>query len=217
MDGEFRENLTQTTFDSGTAEAPCAGGVRTRRLEVLMSRRAFVAVALVCTPIVCEGADLGTYLGGSIGRGVKIEAAEDVGADSSDPSFKLFGGIGIGQNFAVEIAYHDFGTTTCCGPSYADFGFERNGTAFSAGAMALWPISRLRLFAKVGASWWDVDGHDLTIAGVRPYSNDGVDLLAGVGGDIKVASGLRIRLEWERLEIDGDDADSVMVGALWQF
>ena len=182
-----------------------------------MSRRILVAVALLCTPIVCEGADLGPYLGGSIGQGVKIEAAEDVGADSSDPSFKFFGGIGFGENFAVEIAYHDFGTTTCCGPSYADLGFERNGAALSASAVALWPISRLRLFAKGGALWWDVDGHDLTIAGVRPYSNDGVDLLVGVGGDIRVVSGLRIRLEWERLEIDDEDADSLMVGALWQF
>jgi hypothetical protein len=176
-----------------------------------------VAAALFLAPIVCHGADVGTYLGGSIGRGVEIQATGDVGADASDPSFKLFGGIGIGRILAVEIAYHDFGTTTCCGPSYADFGFERNGNGFSASAMALWPISRLRLFAKAGALWWDVDGYDLTIAGPQPYSNDGVDLVAGVGGDVKVVSGLRVRLEWEHLKIDGDDADSVTVGALWQF
>jgi OOP family OmpA-OmpF porin len=182
-----------------------------------MSKRGLVAIALLFTPIVCEGADLGTYLGGSIGQGVKIEAVEDVGADSSDPSFKLFGGIGIGENFAVEIAYHDFGATTCCGPSYADFGFERDGKAFSANALALWPISRLRLFAKAGALWWDVDGYDVTIEGPRPYSNDGVDLMAGVGGDIEVVRYLRIRLEWERFKIDDDNADSVTVGALWRF
>jgi len=182
-----------------------------------VSRRVFLAVALLLTPIVCQGADLGAYLGGSIGRGVVIEAAENVGADSSDPSFKLFGGIGIVEHFAVEIAYHDFGTTTCCGPSYADLGFERSGKAYSANAMALWPISSFRLFVKAGALWWDVDGYDLTITGISPYSNDGVDLVVGVGGDIKVVSGLRIRLEWERLEIDDDNSDSVTVGALWQF
>ncbi len=182
-----------------------------------MSRGVLVAVALFLTPIVCHGADQGVYIGGSVGRGVEIEAAADVGADASDPSFKLFGGIGIGDYFAAEIAYHDFGTTTCCGPSYADFGFERNGSGFSASALVLWPISRLRLFAKAGALWWDVDGHDLTIAGRRPYSNDGVDLVAGVGGDVKVVSGLRVRLEWEHLEIDGDDADAVTIGALWNF
>jgi hypothetical protein len=182
-----------------------------------MLKRALVAVALFCTSIVCEGADLVTYLGASTGQSVEIEAVEGTDADSSDPSFKLFGGVGIGENLAVEIAYHDFGTTACCGPSYADIGFERNGNAFSASAVALWPISRLRLFAKAGALRWDVDGYDLTIAGRLPYSNDGVDLIAGVGGDIKVVSGLRIRLEWERLKIDDDNADSVTVGALWQF
>jgi hypothetical protein len=166
---------------------------------------------------LCEGAELSTFLGGSIGQGVEIEAADDVGADASDPSFKLFGGIGIGNYFAAEISYHDFGTSTCCGPSYADFGFERNGSAFSASAMALWPISSIRLFAKAGALWWDVDGYDLTIAGPRPYSNDGVDLVVGVGGDVAVVGGLRLRLEWERLKIDGDDADSLTIGALWLF
>jgi OOP family OmpA-OmpF porin len=144
---------------------------------------------------VSEGADLSPYLGGSIGRGVEIEAADDVESDSSDSSFKFFGGIGIGENFAVEIGYHDFGTTTCCGPSYADFGFKRNGDAFSASALAVWPISRFRLFVKAG----------------------GVDLLAGMGGDIAVVSGLRIRLEWERLTIDDDDADSATIGVLWHF
>ena len=174
-----------------------------------MLRPALWTVALIFPPILCEAADLSTYLGGSIGQDVEIEAADDVGAESSDPSLKVFGGVGIGEYFAAEIAYHDFGTTTCCGPSYADFGFERNGDAFSASAVALWPIKRFRLFAKAGALWWDVDGHDLTIEGPRPYSNDGVDLVAGAGCDIAVVSGLRIRLEWEHLKIDDDDADSV--------
>ena len=121
-----------------------------------MSRRALVAVALFLAPFVCHGADLGTYLGGSIGRGVEIQAVGDVG---EIPAIRVssFSGIGIGRILAVEIAYHDFGTTTCCGPSYADFGFERSGNGFSASAMALWPISRLRLFAKAGALWWDID------------------------------------------------------------
>ena len=182
-----------------------------------MSRRALVAAALVCTPFVCEGADYNAYLGGSVGQGVEIEAVDDVGADASDPSFKLFGGVGLGENFAVEVAHHNFGTTRCCDPSYADLGFERNGSAFSASAVALWPIGRFRLFARAGALRWEVDGHDLTIAGRLPYSNDGVDLLVGLGGDVVVVGGLRFRLDWERLEIDDDDADSVMVGALWQF
>jgi len=182
-----------------------------------MSRRALVVVAFVCTPILCEGTDLSIYLGGSIGQGVEIEAVDNVGTESSDPSFKFVGGVGIGDNIAAEIAYHDFGTTTCCGPSYADFGFERNGDAFSTCAVALWPINRFRLFAKAGALWWDVDGHDLTIAGPRPYSNDGVDLVVGAGSDIAVVSGLRIRLEWEHLKIDDADADSVSIGVLWQF
>jgi hypothetical protein len=182
-----------------------------------MLKRVLVTFAFFCTSIFCEGADLSTYLGGAIGQGVEIEAVDDVGAESSDPSLKLFGGIGIGENFAAEIAFHDFGTTTCCGPSYADFGFERNGDAFSASVVALWPIKRFRLFAKAGALWWNVDGHDLTIAGRRPYSSNGVDLVAGAGGDIAVVSGLRIRLEWEHLKIDDDTADSVSIGALWQF
>lgn len=182
-----------------------------------MSRRALLIVALFYIPVVCQGADLAPYLGAAIGQGVEIDAAEEVGADSSGPSFKLFGGIGIGENFAVEIAYHDFGTTDCCGPSYADLGFRWNGGAFSASAMVLLPINRFRLFARAGALWWTIDGDVLTIAGPQPFSNDGVDLLAGVGGDIRVVGYLRIRLEWERFNLNDSDADSVMIGTLWQF
>lgn len=183
-----------------------------------MLKRLLAAAFVVClSPILCDAADLSSYLGGAIGSGVEIDAIGDVGADSSNSSFKLFGGIGIGENFAAEIAYHDFGSTTCCGPSYVDLGFERKGDGFSASAVALWPISRVRLFAKAGALWWDVDGHDLTIEGPRPYSSDGIDLVVGAGGDMAVVSGLRIRVEWEHLEIDDADADSISIGALWQF
>lgn len=182
-----------------------------------MSRRALVTLTLWFTPALCGAADVGAYLGAAVGQSLEIEAVDDVVAESDEAIFKVFGGVGIGRNLAFEVAYHDFGTTTCCGPSYADLGFQRSGRAFSASAMALWPISRFRLFAKAGALWWDVDGNDLTIAGRRPYSNDGVDLVVGAGGDLSVVGGLRVRLEWEHFKIDGDDAASVSVGALWRF
>ena len=182
-----------------------------------MSRKALVSVALMCIPVIGESTDLSFYAGGALGQDVEIEAVEDVGAVSDDPSSKFFGGIGIGENLAVEMAYHDFGTTTCCGPGYADFGFERNGDGFSASALALWPINRFRVFARAGAVWWSVDGYDLTIAGRRPYSSDGADLVIGFGGDVLAFGGLRMRLEWERLEIDGKGADWVSIGVLWQF
>jgi hypothetical protein len=175
------------------------------------------ALILLSVSALCHGADNGPYVGGAVGTSVEIEAEEDVGADSGDPNFKLFAGIGLGRNLALEIAYHDFGSTTCCGPSYADIGFERSGDGFSATAVALWPITSFRLFARAGALWWDVDGYDLTIIGRRPYSNDGVDFTAGLGGDVAVAKKLRIRLEWEFFTIDGEHTDAVTIGALWQF
>jgi opacity protein-like surface antigen len=182
-----------------------------------MSNRFLVALLLVSAPFVSEASDLNAYVGGAVGQGVEIEAIEDVGADGSDACFTLFGGLGIGEHLAAEISYHDYGTTSCCGPGYADLGFVRSGDGFSASALALWPIHRFRLYARAGFLWWDVDGSDLTVAGRQPYSDNGVDLIVGLGGDISVMKRLRVRLEWEHVEIDGDDADSVSIGALWQF
>ena len=182
-----------------------------------MLMRTLVMVILVCAPIVCGAADLSPYLGGTIGQGVDIEGIDEVGADTSDTSYKLFGGVGIGENLAVEIAFHDFGTTSCCGPSYADLGFVRSGDGFSTSALALWPIHRFRLYARAGLLWWDVDGSDLTIEGRLPYSDSGVDLIVGLGSDFLVMDRLRVRLEWERFEIDREAADSVSIGAVWQF
>ena len=45
----------------------------------------------------------------------------------------------------------------------------------------------------------------------------GVCYVAPIANYVAVVSGLRIRLEWEHLKIDGDDAESVSIGALWQF
>ena len=182
-----------------------------------MSKRALATLMILCAPVVCGASDLSAYLGGTIGQGVEIEAVDDVGADGPDASFTLFGGIGFGANFAAELAYHDFGTTSCCSPGYGDLGFVRNGDGISASALALWPIHRFRLFARAGLLWWDVDGSNLTIAGRYPYSDTGVDLFFGVGTDLAVWRRLRVRLEWDHFEIDGDDTDAVSVGALWRF
>jgi hypothetical protein len=182
-----------------------------------MSQRVLVTLTIMCAPVLCGAADLSAYLGGTIGHGVEIEAVDDVGADAPDASFTLFGGVGFATYFAAEVAYHDFGTTSCCGPGYADLGFVRNGDGFSASALAMWPIHRFRLFARAGLLWWDVDGSDLTIEGRRPYSESGADFLFGVGTDVAVWRRLRVRLEWQHFEIDADNTDSFSVGALWRF
>lgn len=182
-----------------------------------MSRYMVVTCAVLLAPALCQSADPSFYLGGSIGQGVEINAAGDVAGKPDAPSVTLFGGIEIGEHLAAEVGYHDFRTTRCLGERQADIGFERNADGFSASAVALWQIDRFRLFVEVGALFWNVDGHDVTIAGLRPYSNNGVGLITGLGGDLAVAGGLRARLVWEHLEIDGNDADSVSIGVLWRF
>ncbi len=177
----------------------------------------FVTWALLLAPALCQATDPTFYFGASIGQSVEVNAPGGLSGSSDDPSFTLFGGIELGEHFAAEVGYHDFRTTTCCGEVQPDRGFERSADAFSASAVALWPIDRFRLFAKAGALFWKADGHDMTIEGPQPYSNDGVDLIAGLGGDVAVTDGLRIRVEWNRLQIDGNDLDSVSIGALWRF
>lgn len=186
-----------------------------------MRKQAALVVALMIASTAVDAAEKRIYLGGTVGEEVTVDADfSGLGVVAEDRSYKLFGGLSLGDHFAVELAYHDFGARTCCRPEVADFGFDVALDGYSAAFVARYPVRRFDLFAKLGYLVWEEDGELITIAGPQSYSADGSDPMAGAGTVFRATDHFGLRLEWEYFELDGigpgavDDAVDVFSGGV---
>ena len=130
--------------------------------------------------------------------------------------FKVFGGVRIHTNIAIEAAYLDFGN-----PSQNIFGVETKyeAQAFGAWAKGLWPISpHIGVFGKAGLANWEVDAAT-TVFGSPPSktSQDGTDFAWGVGASFNYWDHLSIQLGYEDINADIDAITLWSVSALYTF
>ncbi len=182
-----------------------------------MSKRfALCLLLLLLLPAVAGAGPLNFYLGASLGEETAA-TTEDPSFDvSGDSPYKLFAGLKLGRVFGVEVAYHDFGTQVCC-PNLVDAGFELDVDGFSVAGVLGLSISRVNLFAKAGVFTWSEDGFLDTFAGRFDVSDDGEDLMGGVGAALKLTDHFSVRAEWEYFEVSGGDFDFFSIGAEYKF
>lgn len=192
-------------------------------------------------------ADTGAYAGFSFGQATARDLkSSDVDAslatiglgsvtsvDDKDTAFRIYGGYRVRENFAVEIAYVNFGeftsnSTIVSGGSGVVVG-EWSGYSLNAAALGMLPVAdNLSLFGKVGLGYWNLD-FDLTASGPggtlsASESDSGIAPLFGVGAVFDITQNLSIRAEWERLLNVGDtnttgesDIDILSLGAQFTF
>jgi len=130
--------------------------------------------------------------------------------------FKVFGGLQLNRNVAVEAAYIDYGS-----PSENVFGADTKyeATAVAAWAKGLWPVfSRIDLFGKVGLAYWEVDSKS-TLFGFpsSTTSDDGIDLSWGIGTSLNYWDKLSIQLEYEDILADIDAITLWSISAVYKF
>lgn len=147
-----------------------------------------------------------------------------VSSDDSDTGLKIFGGMQVNPNFALELSYVDLGeasateTASLFGISFVEED-TAEATGFAIAAVGLWPVhDRIDLFGKVGLFMWDVDAElEIFIDGALDSrfsdSESGTDPFFGIGANFAVTDNFTIRAEWERYtsvgdEIDGYDVES---------
>jgi OmpA-OmpF porin, OOP family len=140
----------------------------------------------------------GFYAGGSVGQ-------TDYDGISDNPTgFKIFGGMNFNKNLGVEVTYYDFGEAKESGVTV-----EADGIGVTANGYI--PLTNdFSLFGKVGLLMWDVD----TNVGV---SDDGTDLLYGIGVKWDLNKQLALRAEYEVADFDGDDGSLLSVGFSFKF
>lgn len=186
-----------------------------------------------------HAADTGFYIGGSFGQskisdfnGSDVDAelaslgiTSTTTTDDKDTGWKAFAGYRIMKYLAVEGAYTNFGEATAnvvtTAPSAGTANVKLENEAWSLSALGILPLSdQFSLFARLGLNVWNVDvSASGTGSGSTAYSDseDGTDVVYGLGAAYHITPNLNLRAEWERYDFDGSDLDFVSVGLGWSF
>jgi OOP family OmpA-OmpF porin len=156
------------------------------------------------------------YIGASAGT-TSSNVCDNLGGlgltacDDGDTGLKIYGGALLNQNFALELGYADLGKVTATGPGGTATA-SVDGLQFAA--LGILPLNpKFSLFGKVGLYLWDVK-----VAGSGgSISDDGNDIMLGLGLMWNLTQQFALRAEWERFDVDGDDIDMISVGAQFRF
>lgn len=154
-------------------------------------------------------AEIYPYIGISFGVSAADEECEedapyyDPQCDGDSSAQKIFGGVRLNKNIALEISYLDMGRLE----KSRNTGWvaaEPTGTNFSL--IGVIPSDFMEVFAKVGLMYWDATLSGSEIAG-GSIEDNGADISLGIGfsfGNEKYA----LRAEFEMLNELGDEYKS---------
>lgn len=180
---------------------------------------ATAVLGLTSAPALGQGMGLGPEGGFYVGGGggfTSVDVCDDLNAlgftncDDSDVGFKIFGGLKFNQYFAAEAGYVNLGEVSA---SFSGVGVEVDADGFQLAAVGTYPIEQFSLLGKVGIYFWDLEAS----AGGTSISDDGTDIMFGIGGAFHFTPQLSVRGEWERFDFDGDDVDFFSASIIYNF
>jgi len=173
---------------------------------------------------------VGLSLGSSEVNFKNVQTAAGATLDGEDSAFKIFGGVNLHENFAIEGSYVDFGEAvltmpfgsvlTVNGVSVVSIG--ATGVAKStADALALAGVVKgdvgiAEFFFKGGMHSWESE-FTSNFSNVANSSTDGFDLFFGLGANIEVSDAFAVRLEFENYTLEDDDIDVMTLGGIYRF
>lgn len=202
----------------------------------LLSR--ILQFVMIFSTIVFSGSihasDYTGYVGLSLGASEvnfkNVQTAAGATLDGEDSAFKIFGGVNLHENFALEGSYIDFGEAvltmpfgsvlTVNGVSLVSIG--ATGVAKStADALALAGVVKgdvgiAEFFFKGGMHRWESE-FTSNFSNVANSSTDGFDLFFGLGANIEVSDAFAVRLEFENYTLEDDDIDVMTLGGIYRF
>jgi OmpA-OmpF porin, OOP family len=156
--------------------------------------------------------DSGFYMGFSVG-----EATQEAGDfEGKDTSYRIFGGYSFNKYFAAEGGYVDGGAQN------DELGSAIRATVASEGlfvaAVGKLPIGNyFAPFARLGYVMYDAKT-TISSGGARiTDSENGEELLFGVGCEFKLGEGVRLRAEWEKIDVPDADFTILSVAMTYQF
>ncbi len=191
-----------------------------------MVRRTLLLLSC-CVPGIAAAADNGLYLGAGVTRtNYGFENSLDTNPfDNDDHGYKAIVGFRMLDSFGVELNYADHGHATvpsgivCTQFITVPCPFESRVDAqtLSAFAVGYLDLPLVDLFAKAGASSWDLDVHGLPVNSGFNVSESGTDFAWGAGAQAHFGS-LGLRLEYEQFGVaHGEKLGTVSLSFLYTF
>lgn len=176
------------------------------------------------------------YVGINYGQSeIDTEATNLTGSaslDEKDSGIKLYAGLNLDENFAIEAHYADFGEASLSGNSGdtfsidgTTFGFTQNGVtvktevkSFGISGIYRLPVNdTITPFAKLGIHRWDAEGTMSSGDASVSVSDDGTDLFYGLGIAVSLSDEVTLRAEYERFNGDEDPIEYLSAGVSYQF
>lgn len=148
---------------------------------------------------------LGYYVGFGIGRSEEVSGCiSGVSCDDKDKGMKVFGGIELYQHFNLEVSYVDLGSISASAGSLS-VSSEADGLSLSGIGLIPLPGDVFFLTAKAGLFRWDLSSKLSGTGGSLTVSDNGIDLVYGVGGIAKFNERFGLRGEWEKYTSVGNE------------
>ena len=175
-------------------------------------------IAALFIPFNLQAEEAGAFLGFTIGQ---MDFADD-----RVLAWKFLGGYHFNEHFSAELAYVD--SRKAKEPikiAGAPFMFSLDLSGFTFAGVYRYPVtSQFNIFAKGGGFIWSAEGELTSGISGRTLSNkefDGTSYFVGAGAEFEVIKKLSLRAEWERLNMDVDDASGgfnfLSLGLLYKF
>lgn len=179
-----------------------------------------VAASLALAPMTALAADF--YAGVGFGQ-TKTKDYDDYVAqnfddgsitsasfDDSDTGLRIFGGVTINPNFAVELGFLDLGEAStdaesdgCCFYAPGEVKHSASADGMELSAVARIPITEAAaIFGRLGVFNWDVSEKISDTTGGASGSDDGNDVFYALGGEYRFPSAFALRAEYAFYTVD---------------
>jgi hypothetical protein len=176
-------------------------------------------ILAAAVPGISWAADNGIYLGGSYGE-VSSDYALSFGQgrEVDDHGFKAIVGARPFDWLAIEANYADLGETRSplfivCVTVPCPDEETVDAQSLSVSVLGMWALPLVDLYARVGASRWETQ-HQIRF--LPEQKLEGTDPTYGVGLQGRLG-GFALRVEYERFDFGGEDADLVSAGFTYTF
>ncbi len=130
-------------------------------------------------------------------------------------NYKALIGKRLSDSMAIELQYADFAKENITANNVATVAAISGSSIGVTGLYHFNPQSDFSPFVKLGAHSWDAVATNNNTG--DSAKTDGTDVFYGVGVDGKINDNMKFRLEFERMETDGDGIDNIGVGLLFDF
>ncbi|MBM5812317.1 MAG: porin family protein [Gammaproteobacteria bacterium] len=188
--------------------------------------RPLALATLALTPFLAQAAEHPIFVGAGISASDYRLSNPDGASpfDDDDTGFKLLAGWRPYRHLGIEASYVDHGDAVLPSGIYCVQLFDApcpdaarvEGSSLSVFPTGYLTLPGVELFAKIGLTYWEIDGHSPLVPAFQVNSS-GADFAWGVGAQTRYKQ-LALRAEYERFQVVSDqEIGTLSLSAIWMF